>query len=469
MKRMSADDKHRMMINTSVNELIMRLAVPSIVSMLISSIYNMADTFFVSKISTSAAGGVGISFSLMAMIQAIGFTLGMGSGNNISRLLGQKEKEKAAKVAATGFFTALALGAVLGILGLVFLEPFVYALGATTTIAPHAKNYIRYILIGGPYMTASLVLNNILRYQGSAYLGMMGIATGAIINIVLDPIFIFGLNLGTAGAAIATIISQFISFCILYHNSSKGGNVKIQFENFTPNWGVYKQILKGGMPSFYRQSLGSIAMICLNNSASVYGDAAVAAMAIVTRIFQFTTMIMHGFSQGYQPVCGFNYGAKRYDRVLEGFWFCVKTSAVFLTLVSAVGFVFSLQIISTFRKEDLEVVAIGTRALKFYCLAFPLASWTIMTDIILQTLGKAAKGSIVAASRQGLFFLPAILILPKKYGILGVQISQAISDVCSFLIALPIALSVINELKSKQIEIEAAEATSTRKASLDMV
>ncbi|NLZ54969.1 MAG: MATE family efflux transporter [Thermoanaerobacteraceae bacterium] len=454
---MSPDEKFQMMTQTPVERLIFTLAVPTITSMLITSIYNMADTFFVSKISTSASGAVGVAFSLMAIIQAIGFTLGMGSGNYISRLLGQKNRKHAAKVAATGFFTALFLGAVLATIGLIFLDPLVYALGATLTIAPHAKDYIKFILVGAPFMTASFVLNNILRFQGSAFYAMIGIGIGGLINIILDPIFIFSLNLGTAGAALATIISQFISFCILYHNSAKGGNIKIKFSNFTPKWEIYKQILKGGFPSFCRQSLGSVAMICMNFSAGVYGDAAVAAMAIVTRVFQFAISFLIGFGQGFQPVCGFNYGAKRYDRVLKAFWFCVKVSAVFLATMAAIGFMFSAKIISAFRKEDLDVIAIGTRAFKFYCIAFPLSSWVVMTNMLLQTIGKAVGATTIAMSRQGLFFLPAILILPRKIGLLGVQISQPIADICSFLIALPIGLSVIKELNLQQEQLQMLE------------
>ncbi|HHX24153.1 MAG TPA: MATE family efflux transporter [Thermoanaerobacterales bacterium] len=442
------------MTQAPVEKLIWTLAVPTIISMLITSVYNMADTFFVSKISTSASAAVGVAFSLMSIIQAIGFTLGMGSGNYISRLLGQKNRQHAEKVAATGFFTALFLGVVLAIVGLIFLDPLVYALGATPTIAPHAKDYIKYILLGAPYMTASFVLNNILRYQGSAFFSMIGIGIGGIINIVLDPILIFSLNMGTAGAALATIISQFISFSILYRNSAKGGNIKIRFCNFTPKWAVYKQILKGGMPSFYRQSLGSVAMICMNFSAGVYGDAAIAAMTIVTRVFQFVILIMIGFGQGFQPVCGFNYGAKLYDRVLRAFWFSVKVSAIFLVTMAAIGFVFSDKIVSAFRKEDLDVIAIGSRAFKFYCIAFPLSSWVVMTNMLLQTIGKATGASIISVSRQGLFFLPAILILPPKIGLLGVQISQPIADICSFLIALPLGLSIIKELNLKQYDAQ---------------
>ncbi|KXG77249.1 Multidrug export protein MepA [Fervidicola ferrireducens] len=446
-RNVGAEEKFRIMTQAPVERLICSLAAPTIVSMLISAIYNMADTFFISKISTSASGAVGISFSLMAIIQALGFTIGMGSGNYISRLLGQKERKYASCVAATGFFTALLLGAMLALLGLLFLNPLVYLLGATPTIAPHARSYIRYILIGAPYMMASFVLNNILRFQGSAFFAMIGIATGGVINIILDPIFIFVFKMGTGGAALATIISQFISFLILYWNSGKGGNIKIKFKNFSLKWEIYKEILKGGLPSFFRQVLGSISMICLNFSARPYGDAAIAAMAIVTRLFQFAMSAVIGFGQGFQPVCGFNYGARKYERVLKAFWFSVKTAAVFLTVLSFFGFSFSRQIISIFRKEDIEVLSIGVKALRFQCITFPLSSWIIMTNMLLQTIGKGLQASIVSASRQGLFFIPAVVVLPRLFGLIGVQISQPVSDVFSFLLAVPMALSTLKELE----------------------
>jgi len=451
---MNAEDKFRSMTQEPVERLVISLAVPTIVSMLITSIYNMADTFFVSQINTSASGAVGVAFSLMAIIQAIGFTFGMGSGNYISRLLGQKREEFASKVAATGFFSALLFGVVLAVLGLIMLDPLVYALGSTETIAPFAKDYIRYILIGMPYMAASFVLNNILRFQGNAYYAMLGIGAGALINIVLDPILIFGLGMGTGGAALATIISQLISFVILLYNSERYGLFKIHIRDFSPEWKIYKEILSGGLPSFYRQSLGSVAMIALNFSAGPYGDAAIAAMTIVTRVFHFAISALIGFGQGFQPVCGFNYGARRYDRVAAAFWFCVKTSAAVLTVISAVLFIFSTGIITLFRREDLEVIAIGSRALRLYCLGFPLSAWIIMTNMLLQTIGKGMQASIVAISRQGLFFLPAIMILPSYFGILGIQMSQPISDLFTFAVAIPLGVNVLKEMKSLKQEKE---------------
>jgi Na+-driven multidrug efflux pump len=258
--------------------------------------------------------------------------------------------------------------------------------------------------------------------------------------------------MGTGGAALATIISQFVSFCILFYNCGIGGNIKIRLKNLTPKWEIYKEILRGGLPSFYRQALASISMICLNQAAGPFGDAAIAAMSIVTRSFQFAMFIVFGFGQGYQPVCGFNYGAGRYDRVWDAFWFCFKTMAVIMTAAGAAGFLYSTQIISFFRKEDLEVIAIGSKALRFQSMVFPLSAWIVMVNMTLQTIGKGTQASILAICRQGLFFLPAILILPRFWGLTGVQVSQPVSDVFSFLVAVLLGISMLRELKSRQKE-----------------
>jgi putative MATE family efflux protein len=426
---METISKFEKMTQTPIPRLIINLAIPTIISMLITSHYNMADTFFVGKIGTSATAAVGISFSLMAIVQAVGFTLGMGSGNYISRLLGQQNAKDASNVAAAAFFTSIGIGAVLTVIGLILIDPLVNALGATPTIHPYARDYIRYILLGIPFIMASYVLNNILRFQGSALFAMFGILLGTILNIGLDPVFIFVLNMGTGGAALATIISQFISFCLLLFASGKGGNLKIRLKDFSFDWAIYKEILRGGLPSFYRQGLASIATIALNLVSRPFGDAAIAAMSIVGRVLFLAISILLGFGQGFQPVCGFNYGAKLYNRVLEGSWFCVKTAAVFLCAASLIGFIFAPQIIAVFRRDDLEVIRIGTLALRLQCITFPLSSLIIIGNMLLQTIGEAKKASILALARQGLFFLPLIIILPRVFGLLGIQLSQPIADI----------------------------------------
>lgn len=445
---MTKEEKYRQMIETPVNRLIPRLAVPTIISMLVTSIYNMADTFFVSQLSTSASGAVGVMFSAMSMIQAIGFTLGMGSGNHISRSLGNRDEERAGVFAATAFYTAAIIGVGILAAGTLFSRQLVFFLGATETIAPYAQDYARYILIGAPFMMTSFVMNNILRSQGNAVFAMVGITVGGILNMILDPLLIFGLDLGISGAAIATMVSQIISFCILlYQCNARPDCIKIQLSKFRPSGKVYGEILHAGLPSFCRQGLASAAAVILNFAAGPYGDAAIAAMSIVTRFMMFINSSLIGFGQGFQPVCGFNFGAERYDRVLEAFWFCVKVAVIMLTVFGIVSFGISRPIITAFRREDLQVIEIGTLALRLQLLTMPFQAWVIMVNMLTQSIGYGFRASLVAMGRQGLFLIPALLILPKLFGILGLQMAQPIADMLTFVLATVIVSGILKELR----------------------
>lgn len=449
------EEKRKYLTEEKIPTLVLNMAVPSIISMLITSFYNMADTFFVGQIGTTATAAVGVIFPLMSIIQALGFTFGHGSGNYISRKLGQGEVEDAKKMAATGFVSALVAGAIFGLAGLIFLDGLVGILGATPTIAPYARQYAMYILIGTPFMASSLVLNNQLRFQGSAFFGMIGMGVGAVLNIALDPLFIFVLDMGVSGAALATILSQIVSFCLLLRGCTRGGNIAISLKNFSPSWARYKEIARGGTPSLFRQGLGSVATICLNFAAGIYGDAAIAGMSIVTRVLQFANSAIIGLGQGFQPVCGFNYGAKLYGRVRKAFWFTVSLTFCVLLIGSIVGIAFAPQIIAIFRKEDLEVIKIGALSLRLQCIFLPLSAFVVGSNMMLQTIGKPVKASISAAARTGLFFVPAILILPQFFGLLGVQMSQAVADLCSFVLCVPLAGTTLLEMK--RLEKERAE------------
>ncbi len=443
---MDREQKFQYMTEEPIPRLVCSLAVPTIISMLITSFYNMVDTFFVGRINTSATAAVGVVFSLMAIIQAIGFFFGHGSGNYISRQLGAQNTEEASEMASIGFFSALIAGAVLAVLGLIFIEPLAMLLGSTETILPYAVDYLKYILIGAPYMTASLVLNNQLRFQGNAMYGMVGIVVGAVVNIVLDPVLIFICGMGISGAALATIISQFISFVILLWVSQRGPGIHISLQklHFSPNF--LKEIIRGGFPSLCRQGLGSVATIALNMAAGAYGDAAIAGMSIVSRITMFAYSALIGFGQGFQPVCGFNYGAKLYDRVREAFYFCLKTAAGFLILLSIAGYIGAPQLVELFRKGDPEVTAVGIAALRFSCISFSLSGGIVMSNMFLQSIGMAVRASVVAAARQGLFFLPLIFILPSILGLKGVEMCQMVSDILTFLLAMPLSISVLKKM-----------------------
>ena len=446
---------YRKMTETPVHFLIGRLAVPTIITMLVSAIYNTADTYFVAKLGTSAAGAVGIVFSIMAIIQAIGFTIGMGGGNILSRQLGAKEDEAATVTASSGFFLALILSLSLSVLGIAFTDELMVLLGATDTILPYASAYAEYIFYGCPVMCLSFVMNNYLRSEGKALFGMIGITTGGLLNIVLDPIFIFVLDFGTAGAAMATAISQCISFIILLAFFMMGkSSVRISAGKAARNIKVYLSIIRIGLPTLARQGLSSIAMIALNVSAAAFGDAAVASMTISTKVTMFAFSVMLGFGQGYQPVASFNYGAKRYDRVLQATKFTASVGTLLMLATSSVCFIFAPEIISLFQSSDPVVLEIGTAALRFQAAVLPLTGITTTANMGLQSTGQAAEATILASCRQGICFIPLVLVLPGLIGIRGVELAQPLSDLITFILSIFFMTHFIAKLKKLPTVIE---------------
>ncbi len=448
------------MLTDPLDRLIPRLAVPSIISMLVTSIYNMADTFFVSQLGTSASGAVGVVFSAMALIQAFSFMIGMGAGNNISRLLGANKQDEARQYASTAWFTAFALGLFVVFLGLTSLHPIVMLLGSTETIAPYAEQYARYIFLAAPFMMCSFVMNNLLRYQGLASYAMVGITIGGILNMILDPILIFGFGMGTAGAGLATGFSQFVSFCILLCmcNLHKD-TIRITPKDYRLSGKIYFDIIYTGFPSLARQGIASISTILLNSIAGGYGDAAIAAMSIVSRYTMFINSVVVGFGQGFQPVCGFNYGAGRYDRVRKAFWFCVKVATVILLVLCVVSMALSGNIIAIFRRDDPEVIAIGTFALRAQLLTMPLWGFYTMSNMLSQSIGYGVRASIIACARQGLFLIPVLLVLPGAFGLTGLQISQPVSDVLAFCLAVVLIRGMLKELQEKE-QTKASQAAA---------
>ncbi len=452
--------KQKKMTTEPVGRLVCAMAVPTIISMLISSIYNMADTYFVGKLNDiSATGAVGVVFSFMAIIQAVGFFFGHGSGNYISRQLGKNNTESAEIMASTGFIWSFIFGLIIMAVGFLFQSSIVWALQATETIYPYAMEYITYILIAAPFMCGSLVLNNQLRFQGSAFYGMIGITSGGILNMILDPIFIFTFQLGVSGAAAATMISQMISFFILLIMVHKSDAIKIKIKNFSFAFRWFKEIFRGGIPSLCRQGIGSVSTMCLNAGAGYVGgimgtgDAPITAMTVVTKIIYFASSALIGFGQGFQPVCGYNYGAGLYQRVRKAFWFCVKTSSVVLLVFSVLGILFAPWLIA-FVQNEPEVIAFGTISLRYQCVTFALSGWIVMCNMMQQTMGKAVRASILALSRQGLTFIPLVLLLPRILGPLGLQIAQPIADILTFAIAIPLQISILKEMRRQEKELQ---------------
>ena len=439
-------DNYTFLTEAPVHKVVFTMAIPTIISMLSTSMYNLADTYFVGSINTQSVAAVGISFAMMAVIQAVGFFYGHGAGNYISRKLGAKEEENARKMAATGFVLSFLTGLVIAILGQLFLTPLCLTLGSTPTILPYTERYLGIILLGAPFMTTSLTLNNMMRFQGNTMYAMKGIMSGVLLNLILAPLLILYFKLGITGAAIATLISQCFGCAILFWMTHKGQNIRIHLRYFTPSKTFAKEIIFGGTPSLSRQGLGSIATLVLNVAAGAYGDAAIAGMSIVTRISFFTYAVVIGLGQGFQPLCGFCYGARLYARVKEAFYYCIKCGTIFLAICAVIGFIFSEPIIELFR-DDAKVIEVGSMALKWQVISFPLVATIVLTNMLMQTIRKPIRANIVAAARSGLFFIPLIFILPHFFGLLGVEMCQAWADFCSFAVAIPIAWSAFRDMR----------------------
>ena len=434
-----------MMTESPVRQLVMKMAVPTIISMMVTALYNIIDAFFVGHISTEATAGVGVSFAYMTFINAFGFFFGHGSGNYISTALGAKKYNDAEKMAATGFISSMGLGTIAAIIGLFFLSPLSRIMGATHDVVPYSNDYLMFILIGTPFMMSSLTLNNQLRLQGNARYAMVGIATGAVLNIFLDALLIYILDLGVMGASLATCISQMVGWFILLFGTEKSGNVHIRLKLFTPTWRSYVEIFKGGAPSLCRHVFVCISTIMLNRYAAFYATpgteaSAIAAFAIVSRIMMFAFSIIIGIGQGFQPVCGFNYGAGLHERVRKSFVFTTTLSTIILIIISIVFAVFASDLIMIFRSEDAELIQIGTKVLRWQCVAFPLIGVSTVTNMMYQTTRKTLIATLLSMGRQGIFFIPTIIILPLFIGLQGVEMTQAVADALTFLLALPFAV-----------------------------
>ena len=444
---MSQFDK---MTKTPVSRLIIKLSIPAIISMMVTNVYNLVDTAFVGQLGNSASGAVGIVFGFMAVLQAIGFMFGNGSGSIISRLLGAKNTEQASKIASTGFFFTLLFGAVVAIISAFVLKPLVMLLGSTVTISPYAQTYISYILVAAPFITASFTMNNLLRYEGKATLGMIGLIVGAVLNIAGDPILMFGLNMGIAGAGLSTCISQIIGFFVLLsmfllHKTQCRLSVKLIVPKFL------LEIIGTGLPSLLRQGLNSLSTVVLNNCAAVYGDAAVAAMSIVSRVIFFTFSFALGVGQGFQPVCGFNYGAKKYDRLKTAFYFSVMLAEIIVVVMSVGLILFPGEIVRIFR-DDNTVMEIGSRALVLQGIAQLFLPFCMITEMALQSVGKKLGASVLSTLRNGLFFIPLLLILSNVRGLSGIQEAQPLAVTLAVIPSAILAVRFFRELPKNTVQ-----------------
>ncbi len=443
-----SEQQFKKMTQTPVNRLVFAMSIPTVISMMVSNIYNLADTYFVSSIGTSASGAVGIVFALMAIIQAFGFMVGHGSGSLVSLSLGARDIDRAKKIASTAFFTALIFGSTIAVLGEIFITPLMYLLGSTDTILPYATEYARYILAAAPLMSVSFVMNNILRYEGKAAFAMIGITFGGLLNVALDPLFIFVLKMGVAGAGMATALSQVVSSGLLLSMFLLGKTQsKFNVKYISKSISDYLKIFKTGAPSLLRQGLNSIAAMLLNNAAAVYGDPAVAAMSIVGRVSFVVFAFGIGIGQGLQPVSSFNYGAKLYSRVRKAYIFTLCYGTAVCVTLSSVGLLAAGFLIKQFR-DDPEVIAIGTPALRAQCIAMFVCMLLQCTNMLYQSIGKSGIATILASLRSGICFIPLILLLPHFFGVSGIVWAQPTADFIAAAISLPFALQFINYLPS---------------------
>lgn len=440
-------DNYEFLTQAPVSRVILTMAVPTIVSMLVTCFYVIVDTYFVGQLNTQSTAAVGIVFPLMSLIQAIGSFFGHGSGAYMSRELGARRTDNASSMATTGLVYALLTGILIAVSALLFLRPLSLVLGSTATSLPFTEQYMAIILLGAPFQIASFTLNSQLRMQGNARYAMWGIISGALLNVVLDPILIFACNLGLRGAALATVIGQIVSVAILLamcHFRATAG-VRLRPRFLSLHWHYAREIVYGGSPSLSRQGLASISVILLNVAAAGYGDAAVAAMSIVSRVTMFVMAVIVGLGQGFQPFCGYCYGAALYNRLRHGFWFTVRVGFVFLLCFSAFFFCFAEQTIAVFR-DDAIVIAVGSTALRWHLAVYPLNAYIMAGNMMLQTTRRPLRANVLSSARKGLVFIPFILILPHLFGLMGIAMCQAVCDVVTFIIAIPIVRSAFREM-----------------------
>ena len=437
--------QYQKLVMTPVEKLIPRLAIPTILSMMITMIYNLVDAFFVGKLGTSASAAIGVVLGVQSIFQAFGFMMGHGAGSQISIRLGEGDRDAADRLFSTAFFHALAISVIVGIIGMIGLEPLMRLMGSTDTILPFSKNYGFYILISGPALVGSCVLNNVMRYEGRAVLAMVGLVTGGVLNMIGDPILMFGLGLGIDGAGLSTAISQYISFGILlYMVFSKRTISKLSLRCRSNDPGVTLSIMRVGFPSLIRQMLNSISTITLNHAAMPYGDAAIAAMAIVGRIVMFIGSAMIGLGQGFQPVSAYNFGARKYARLRKAFYFTVKAGTIVLGVLAVFGFMFPAPIVQLFR-DDPQVVEIGSRALRFQCIAVVMQPFSVTSNMMFQSIGRSKEASFMALLRSGLYYIPALLILPLFLGLTGIECAQMVADILTTITCIPFVARFMRE------------------------
>ncbi|MFP4370874.1 MAG: MATE family efflux transporter [Halanaerobium sp.] len=459
---MYKDEKTRKLAEMPIPKLLTEMSIPAIIGMLVTAVYNIVDTIFVGRIGTEAIGAVTIAFPLFMVISAIGLTFGIGSASFISRLLGEDNKEMANKVSATSTITTFGLGIILAAAGLYYLDPLLKLFGATDVIMPYAVNYTAIIILGSVFTMSNMNMNNMVRAEGSAKMSMIALSTGAVINIILDPILIFTFGMGIAGASTATVIAQAVStvMLIVFYKSNRSV-LRFRIKDFTPSFAIYAEIMKIGIPTLIRQLLSSVAITVLNNMAGIYGAAVVASVGIINRVFAFGFFVIAGFTQGFQPVAGFNFGARQIERLKDSIKITIKRTTIFGFLLFLLFFFYNEQVISIF-SQDPEVIKIASTGLRLYALILPLLGFGITINTLFQALGHGIPATILSLSRQGIFFIPAIYLLSKNFGMEGLFMAQPAADGLTAVLTAILFIYVYREIKELETELETEKEKSVK-------
>jgi putative MATE family efflux protein len=438
----------QLMRHEKIPKLLLRLGVPTMIGLLVTSLYNLVDTYFVGGLGTSQMAAVSIAFPIVLIAAGLGQMFGSGAASYISRLLGEDKQERADKTASTALFTSLIVGMVFIILTFCFLDELLILLGATATILPYARDYGRIFIAGSIFSIFNVTVNQTISSEGAARVTMTAMLIGGCLNVVLDPIFIYILGYGVQGAAVATVISQAFT-CLIYlrYLISRKGALRFSIHNFAPDRGMYLEIFKMGTPLLIIQLLTSVSTAITNTAAGGYSDAAVAAMGVVMRIITVGQGIVFGFIRGFQPIAGFNYGAKLYDRVREALRTVLKWSIEFCGIFAVLMIILAPQIISAF-SADASVIDIGSKALRVNAISFLFFGYQTAYTVLFLAIGKARQGSLLSISRQGILFIPLILILPHFFGINGVIVTQPIADLLAVILTATLAIHINKHLKA---------------------
>ncbi|MBQ1820655.1 MAG: MATE family efflux transporter [Clostridia bacterium] len=446
--------QRHLMLTEPIGRLLFKKAAPTVLIQLITVIYNTADTYFVAKIDTNASAAVGVVFSLMAVIQAVGGSVGMGANSLISPMLGQKREEEASTIGTSAALMSVIAGACIGLIGLLLLNPLVSLIGARGDVVPYAADYARYILIAAPFMTSSFVLNSILRAEGQAFYSMIGMISGGILNLFVDPLLIFGFGMGIAGAALATMIGQMTSFTIMaifFIRDKSIVRLRPKYVGKKPF--VYLHIVRMGVPTLFRQGMASLSSALLNIQAAPFGAAAVAGISIANKLYMLVRHIVIGIGQGFQPIAGYCFGAKRYSRVKKVFWAATAAGTAICSVIALALYFFREPVMVWFR-DDPDVVAIGSQMLGFLCVTIPLMAFSTYVNQLYQSLGFAVGATILASCRQGIFFVPLVFLLPLWFALPGIEAVQASADLLTFLVSIPFLILFFRKYLSRPDETE---------------